>query len=147
MGIYCCLFVAVCASPKLSPGVCLPAGESPTYASVLNIGNMVFTGFFCIEMAMKLFALNFFEYLCDAFNIFDAVVVIISVVEIALEVGSRVCSSASMPSQMSLVLILLGSTSCQVHVVPSCLQVASVACLLSLLLPRPAMPHIDMLPR
>ena len=87
VGICCCLFVAVCACLKLSPGVCLPAGESPTYASVLNIGNMVFTGFFCIEMVMKLFALNFFEYLCDAFNIFDAVVVIISVVEIALEVG------------------------------------------------------------
>ena len=80
---------AVCASPNLSPGVCLPAGESPTYASVLNIGNMVFTGFFCIEMAMKLFALHFFEYLCDAFNIFDAVVVILSIVEIALEVGSK----------------------------------------------------------
>ncbi len=50
---------------------------------------MIFTGFFCIEMAMKLFALQFFEYLCDAFNIFDAVVVMISVVEIALEVGSK----------------------------------------------------------
>ena len=32
------------------------------------------------------------------------------------------CNSASMPSQMSLVQVLLGSTSCQVHVVPSCLQ-------------------------
>ena len=94
----------------------MPAGESPTYASVLNMANMVFTGFFCIEMAMKLFALQFFEYLSDAFNIFDAVVVILSVVEIGLEVGGKPawqCQDA-VPD-----VTLQGSPSnwCQMHVV------------------------------
>ena len=58
------------------------------YAQVLTISNYVFTGLFSLEMALKLFALGFFEYIADSFNLFDGVVVILSVVEIILDVSN-----------------------------------------------------------
>lgn len=55
----------------------------------------VFTGLFGIEMVLKLFALGFFEYIADRFNCFDGVVVILSVLEILLDVRLLQCLACS----------------------------------------------------
>ncbi|XP_067830266.1 voltage-dependent T-type calcium channel subunit alpha-1I [Heptranchias perlo] len=50
--------------------------------NVLEISNIVFTSMFALEMILKLTALGFFNYLRNAYNIFDGIIVIISVCEI-----------------------------------------------------------------
>lgn len=65
----------------------LHAGMPPTYAQTLTISNYVFTGLFTLEMLLKLFALGFFEYVADSFNLFDGAVVILSIIEIILDVS------------------------------------------------------------
>ena len=52
---------------------------------VLAIVNYVFTGIFALEMILKLIGLGFRVYIRDNFNLFDAIVVILSFVEIAVE--------------------------------------------------------------
>ncbi|GIL57898.1 hypothetical protein Vafri_13128 [Volvox africanus] len=49
-----------------------------------NFANWVLTGLFTAEMIIKLFGLGFWDYVRDSFNIFDALVVTISLVEIVL---------------------------------------------------------------
>ncbi|KXZ47565.1 hypothetical protein GPECTOR_34g724 [Gonium pectorale] len=56
--------------------------DSLTY--FLNISNYVLTALFTTEMALKLFGLGFWDYIRDGFNIFDALVVTISLLEIIL---------------------------------------------------------------
>lgn len=46
--------------------------------------NMIFSTIFFIEMVLKLLALGFKNYIKDSFNIFDAVVVILSSIDIAV---------------------------------------------------------------
>ncbi|XP_047215844.1 voltage-dependent T-type calcium channel subunit alpha-1I-like [Girardinichthys multiradiatus] len=50
--------------------------------NVLEICNIVFTSMFTLEMILKLSAFGFFEYLRNPYNIFDGIIVIISVCEI-----------------------------------------------------------------
>ncbi|XP_030638815.1 voltage-dependent T-type calcium channel subunit alpha-1I [Chanos chanos] len=50
--------------------------------NVLEISNIVFTSMFTLEMILKLTAFGFFQYLRNPYNIFDGVIVIISVCEI-----------------------------------------------------------------
>uniref|UniRef100_A0A8C1V244 Calcium voltage-gated channel subunit alpha1 I n=1 Tax=Cyprinus carpio TaxID=7962 RepID=A0A8C1V244_CYPCA len=50
--------------------------------NVLEICNIVFTSMFALEMILKLTALGFFSYLRNPYNIFDGIIVIISVCEI-----------------------------------------------------------------
>ncbi|XP_074552344.1 voltage-dependent T-type calcium channel subunit alpha-1I isoform X5 [Halichoeres trimaculatus] len=50
--------------------------------NVLEICNIVFTSMFTLEMILKLTAFGFFEYLRNPYNIFDGIIVIISVCEI-----------------------------------------------------------------
>ncbi|XP_053300102.1 voltage-dependent T-type calcium channel subunit alpha-1I [Pleuronectes platessa] len=50
--------------------------------NVLEICNIVFTCMFTLEMILKLTAFGFFEYLRNPYNIFDGIIVIISVCEI-----------------------------------------------------------------
>uniref|UniRef100_A0AAY4DSJ6 Ion transport domain-containing protein n=1 Tax=Denticeps clupeoides TaxID=299321 RepID=A0AAY4DSJ6_9TELE len=50
--------------------------------NVLEISNIVFTSMFTLEMILKLTAFGFFEYLRNPYNIFDGIIVIISVCEI-----------------------------------------------------------------
>lgn len=52
-----------------------------------NYGNYVLTAAFTAEMLMKLFALGVFEYISDAFNVFDAAVVLLSLLELLLSVS------------------------------------------------------------
>ncbi|XP_048473334.1 voltage-dependent T-type calcium channel subunit alpha-1I [Rhincodon typus] len=49
---------------------------------VLEISNIVFTSMFALEMILKLTAFGFFNYLRNPYNIFDGIIVIISVCEI-----------------------------------------------------------------
>ncbi|XP_041033556.1 voltage-dependent T-type calcium channel subunit alpha-1I [Carcharodon carcharias] len=50
--------------------------------NVLEISNIVFTSMFALEMILKLTAFGFFSYLRNPYNIFDGIIVIISVCEI-----------------------------------------------------------------
>uniref|UniRef100_A0A8C1NQS6 Calcium voltage-gated channel subunit alpha1 I n=1 Tax=Cyprinus carpio TaxID=7962 RepID=A0A8C1NQS6_CYPCA len=50
--------------------------------NVLEICNIVFTSMFALEMILKLTAFGFFNYLRNPYNIFDGIIVIISVCEI-----------------------------------------------------------------
>ncbi|XP_046722196.1 voltage-dependent T-type calcium channel subunit alpha-1I-like [Silurus meridionalis] len=50
--------------------------------NVLEVCNIVFTSMFTLEMILKLTAFGFFEYLRNPYNIFDGIIVIISVCEI-----------------------------------------------------------------
>nr|DBA18821.1 TPA: hypothetical protein GDO54_017024 [Pyxicephalus adspersus] len=50
--------------------------------NILEISNIVFTSMFALEMMLKLSAFGFFEYLRNPYNIFDGIIVIISVWEI-----------------------------------------------------------------
>ncbi|KAF0032584.1 hypothetical protein F2P81_014874 [Scophthalmus maximus] len=47
--------------------------------NVLEICNIVFTSMFTLEMILKLTAFGFFEYLRNPYNIFDGIIVIISI--------------------------------------------------------------------
>ena len=80
----------------LTPSFC--AGMSNSLAQTLTISNYVFTGLFACEMVLKLFALGFIEYIADRFNCFDGVVVILSIIEIILDVSfpTLVFSSVSL---------------------------------------------------
>lgn len=54
----------------------------------LETGNLVLTGIFAAEMALKLVGLGIKGYARDAFNLFDGFVVIVSLIEIAASQGS-----------------------------------------------------------
>ncbi|XP_021331616.1 voltage-dependent T-type calcium channel subunit alpha-1H [Danio rerio] len=49
---------------------------------VLEISNIVFTSLFVLEMLLKLSACGLFDYISNPYNIFDGIIVIISVCEI-----------------------------------------------------------------
>jgi len=74
-----------------------PTGMSNALAETLTISNYIFTGLFTMEMILKLFALGFFEYVADSFNIFDGLVVILSIVEIILDVSMLIQCSLCVP--------------------------------------------------
>ncbi|MGH0167788.1 UNVERIFIED_CONTAM: hypothetical protein FKN15_053692 [Acipenser sinensis] len=59
-------------------------GQSPLFNYVMDILNMVFTGVFTVEMVLKLIAFKPRGYVGDAWNVFDALVVIGSIVDIVL---------------------------------------------------------------
>uniref|UniRef100_A0A4W6C1C2 Voltage-dependent L-type calcium channel subunit alpha n=1 Tax=Lates calcarifer TaxID=8187 RepID=A0A4W6C1C2_LATCA len=59
-------------------------GQSQLFNNAMDILNMVFTGVFTVEMILKLIAFKPRGYVGDAWNVFDALVVIGSVVDIIL---------------------------------------------------------------
>ncbi|XP_022599333.1 voltage-dependent L-type calcium channel subunit alpha-1D-like [Seriola dumerili] len=59
-------------------------GQSHLFNCAMDILNMVFTGVFTVEMILKLIAFKPRGYVGDAWNVFDALVVIGSVVDIIL---------------------------------------------------------------
>ncbi|XP_056131493.1 voltage-dependent L-type calcium channel subunit alpha-1D [Lampris incognitus] len=59
-------------------------GQSQLFNYAMDILNMVFTGVFTVEMVLKLIAFKPRGYVGDAWNVFDALVVIGSVVDIIL---------------------------------------------------------------
>ncbi|XP_072468297.1 sodium channel protein type 9 subunit alpha [Notamacropus eugenii] len=54
------------------------------FKNVLYVGNLVFTGIFTAEMVLKLIALDPYEYFQVGWNIFDSVIVTLSLVELFL---------------------------------------------------------------
>ncbi|KAJ8017280.1 hypothetical protein DPEC_G00016200 [Dallia pectoralis] len=58
--------------------------QSKVFSHVMDILNMVFTGLFTAEMLLKLLALRFRHYFSDAWNSFDALIVVGSVVDIVV---------------------------------------------------------------
>ncbi|XP_064859175.1 voltage-dependent L-type calcium channel subunit alpha-1D-like [Oncorhynchus nerka] len=59
-------------------------GQSETFNYVMDILNMVFTAVFTAEMVLKLIAFKPRHYFTDAWNTFDALIVVGSVVDIAI---------------------------------------------------------------
>uniref|UniRef100_S4RV19 Ion transport domain-containing protein n=1 Tax=Petromyzon marinus TaxID=7757 RepID=S4RV19_PETMA len=55
--------------------------------NILEISNIVFTSMFALEMLLKIFACGLFGYIRNQYNIFDGVIVIISVWEIVGQSG------------------------------------------------------------
>ncbi|ROL48988.1 Voltage-dependent L-type calcium channel subunit alpha-1F [Anabarilius grahami] len=58
--------------------------QSKFFSHVMDILNMVFTGLFTVEMIIKLMALRLRHYFIDAWNSFDALIVVGSVVDIVV---------------------------------------------------------------
>nr|XP_046200729.1 calcium channel, voltage-dependent, L type, alpha 1F subunit isoform X1 [Oncorhynchus gorbuscha] len=58
--------------------------QSKVFSHVMDILNMVFTGLFTVEMLLKLLALRLRHYFIDAWNSFDALIVVGSVVDIVV---------------------------------------------------------------
>ncbi|XDV51346.1 hypothetical protein PO909_020233 [Leuciscus waleckii] len=59
-------------------------GQSEQFSYVMDILNMVFTAVFTVEMVLKLIAFKPRHYFTDAWNTFDALIVVGSVVDIAI---------------------------------------------------------------
>ncbi|CAL8279135.1 unnamed protein product [Boreogadus saida] len=58
--------------------------QSKAFSHIMDILNMVFTGLFTVEMLLKLLALRLRHYFMDAWNSFDALIVVGSVVDIVV---------------------------------------------------------------
>ncbi|NXC01608.1 SCN5A protein, partial [Orthonyx spaldingii] len=56
---------------------------SPTLKFTLKIGNLVFTGIFTAEMILKIIALDPYYYFQQPWNIFDSVIVTLSLIELS----------------------------------------------------------------
>ncbi|XP_041446906.1 voltage-dependent L-type calcium channel subunit alpha-1D isoform X3 [Xenopus laevis] len=59
-------------------------GQSDIFNDVMDVMNMVFTAVFTVEMVLKLIAFKPKHYFTDAWNTFDALIVVGSVVDIAI---------------------------------------------------------------
>ena len=62
--------------------------EDEDLSEVTSLLNNIFTYCFIVEMVIKLIGLGFREYSRDSFNIFDAIVVILSIVDIVITSAS-----------------------------------------------------------
>lgn len=56
----------------------------PGFSAFLEVGNFVLSVVFIIEMVLKLLGLGLIDYCRDSFNIFDAVIVGVSILELWL---------------------------------------------------------------
>ncbi|KAK9980232.1 hypothetical protein ABG768_013610 [Culter alburnus] len=54
------------------------------FNSMLSVGNLVFTGIFTAEMMLKIFALDPYYYFQQGWNIFDGIIVCLSLMELGL---------------------------------------------------------------
>ncbi|KAA0176357.1 hypothetical protein FNF27_02053 [Cafeteria roenbergensis] len=99
----CCQYVATSRALELSISFLIGLntialaiehhGMSSTLSNVLEILNYCFTAIFAAEMLIKLAGLGLPMYCRSAFNVFDAVVVCVSVVEIILSLTSAELAS------------------------------------------------------
>ncbi|KAJ8253295.1 hypothetical protein GJAV_G00211290 [Gymnothorax javanicus] len=55
-----------------------------TFSRVLNVGNLVFTGIFTAEMFLKMIALDPYYYFQQGWNIFDGIIVGLSLMELCM---------------------------------------------------------------
>ncbi|NP_571975.1 voltage-dependent L-type calcium channel subunit alpha-1C [Danio rerio] len=75
-------------------------GQSQSFNKAMNILNMLFTGLFTVEMILKLIAFKPRHYFVDAWNTFDALIVVGSVVDIAITEVNPADPSSSPPSSV-----------------------------------------------
>ncbi|XP_027414803.1 sodium channel protein type 3 subunit alpha isoform X6 [Bos indicus] len=54
------------------------------FSSVLTVGNLVFTGIFTAEMVLKIIAMDPYYYFQEGWNIFDGIIVSLSLMELGL---------------------------------------------------------------
>uniref|UniRef100_A0A671YBS6 Sodium channel protein n=1 Tax=Sparus aurata TaxID=8175 RepID=A0A671YBS6_SPAAU len=54
------------------------------FANVLSVGNLVFTGIFTAEMCFKIIALDPYYYFQEGWNVFDGIIVSLSLIELGL---------------------------------------------------------------
>uniref|UniRef100_A0A3B4V6V8 Sodium channel protein n=1 Tax=Seriola dumerili TaxID=41447 RepID=A0A3B4V6V8_SERDU len=68
---------------------------TPFFNGMLAVGNQVFTGIFTAEMVLKIIALDPYYYFQEGWNIFDGIIVSLSLIELCLEnvVGMSVLRS------------------------------------------------------
>merc|ERR1712023_414053 len=59
-------------------------GQSDSQTDIADWANAVLCWIFFAEMAIKIAVLGLLEYLSDSFNVFDAIIVIVSLVEFFL---------------------------------------------------------------
>ncbi|NXW03617.1 SCN5A protein, partial [Fregetta grallaria] len=57
---------------------------SDNFKLMLNVGNLVFTGIFTAEMILKIIALDPYYYFQQRWNIFDSIIVTLSLIELSL---------------------------------------------------------------
>ncbi|XP_040912356.1 sodium channel, voltage-gated, type I-like, alpha isoform X2 [Toxotes jaculatrix] len=55
------------------------------FSKMLSVGNLVFTGIFTAEMVLKIIALDPYYYFQEGWNIFDGIIVSLSLIELCLE--------------------------------------------------------------
>ena len=60
------------------------AGQSELMTRILITGNYVFTGIFTTEAVLKIIAMSPAKYLKDGWNVFDSIIVTLSLVELGL---------------------------------------------------------------
>ncbi|XP_067171183.1 LOW QUALITY PROTEIN: voltage-dependent L-type calcium channel subunit alpha-1F, partial [Apteryx mantelli] len=84
--------------------------QSKPFNYIMDLLNMVFTGLFTVEMVLKIIAFKPRHYFCDAWNMFDALIVVGSVIDIAVtEVnnGGHVGESSEDSSRISITFFRL----------------------------------------
>uniref|UniRef100_A0A8C4SC17 Voltage-dependent L-type calcium channel subunit alpha n=1 Tax=Erpetoichthys calabaricus TaxID=27687 RepID=A0A8C4SC17_ERPCA len=84
--------------------------QSQAFNYAMDILNMVFTGLFTVEMVLKITAFKPKHYFCDAWNTFDALIVVGSVVDIAVtevSVSTGMGSSSEDSSRISITFFRL----------------------------------------
>ncbi|XP_077584847.1 sodium channel, voltage-gated, type I-like, alpha isoform X2 [Stigmatopora nigra] len=93
---------------------------SPGFSRTLIVGNMVFTGIFTAEMVFKIIAMDLYYYFQEGWNIFDGIIVSLSLMELCLSnvVGMSVLRSfrllrvfklaKSWPTLNTLIKIIVG---------------------------------------
>uniref|UniRef100_A0A3Q1K1H5 Voltage-dependent L-type calcium channel subunit alpha n=1 Tax=Anabas testudineus TaxID=64144 RepID=A0A3Q1K1H5_ANATE len=73
-------------------------GQTKNFTDAMNILNMLFTGLFTVEMILKLIAFKPRHYFVDAWNTFDALIVVGSIVDIAITEVNVSSPTPSLPS-------------------------------------------------
>uniref|UniRef100_A0A665WTQ9 Voltage-dependent L-type calcium channel subunit alpha n=1 Tax=Echeneis naucrates TaxID=173247 RepID=A0A665WTQ9_ECHNA len=73
-------------------------GQTKSFNDAMNILNMLFTGLFTVEMILKLIAFKPRHYFVDAWNTFDALIVVGSIVDIAITEVNVSSPTPSLPS-------------------------------------------------
>ena len=86
---------SVSTPPPAPPSCTVLADMAPAYAAALDVASNVLTCLFAVEVAMKMIGLGAWGFSADPFNAFDALVVALGVLEMALMVRA----SAGAPHQ------------------------------------------------
>ncbi|MEE6501693.1 hypothetical protein FKM82_004299 [Ascaphus truei] len=82
-------------------------GQSKTFNDVMDVMNMVFTAVFTVEMVLKLIAFKPKGYFSDAWNTFDSLIVIGSIVDVVLSEADKFVQSSEDSARISITFFRL----------------------------------------